>query len=333
MDASIRKRVFALVVAVLMIAVFGCGKAALDAKSTEIDSNEAVAIETDASMLESETTADYSGIYNVDETTDESTSGSYDSSTADENTILVQNAGTLAMSSADINKTGDADEDFSLGQNAAVAVTTQGRMTLTDSNVTSNALGGYGLCAVGEGSQLDAENAFVVTSGASSPVLDGAQAAITGCTLSTEGEDSPCLLFGSDTGAALTDTTLSAKSGLLVRVLSGECRLTLSATALTGGLDIAEGAMLTLVLTNGASFTGELGGELPALVGLSLDETSTLTLTADAYVGSFVNADTAHQNVQSGGFSIYYDSNAPENEYLGGQSFLLPGGGFLSPII
>jgi hypothetical protein len=35
----------------------------------------------------------------------------------------------------------------------------------------------------------------------------------------------------------------------------------------------------------------------------------------------------------SNGFSIYYDSNAPENEALGGQSFALPGGGFLTPII
>ena len=46
-----------------------------------------------------------------------------------------------------------------------------------------------------------------------------------------------------------------------------------------------------------------------------------------------MNADTTHQNIQSNGFSIYYDSNAPENAYLESQSYALPGGGYLTPII
>ena len=94
-----------------------------------------------------------------------------------------------------------------------------------------------------------------------------------------------------------------------------------------------EGSLLQLKLVNGASFTGELGSELPAKVSVSLDATSTLSLTADSYITALVNADTTHQNIQSNGFSLYYDSNAPENAYLNSQSYQLPGGGFLSPII
>ena len=46
-----------------------------------------------------------------------------------------------------------------------------------------------------------------------------------------------------------------------------------------------------------------------------------------------VNADLLHANIESNGFNLYYDSEAVENAYLGSQSFLLPGGGFLAPII
>ena len=51
------------------------------------------------------------------------------------------------------------------------------------------------------------------------------------------------------------------------------------------------------------------------------------------YVAGFVNADLTHANIQSNGFNLYYDSSVAENAYLEGQSFVLPGGGFLAPII
>ena len=90
---------------------------------------------------------------------------------------------------------------------------------------------------------------------------------------------------------------------------------------------------LELRLSNKAAFTGALGDTLPARANVYLDATSVLTLTGETYLGIYVNADTTHANIQSGGFNLYYDSNAPENAYLNGQSFLLPGGGFLAPII
>ena len=72
---------------------------------------------------------------------------------------------------------------------------------------------------------------------------------------------------------------------------------------------------------------------MPEKVSVSLYATSTLSLTSDSYITALVNADTTHQNIQSNGFSLYYDSNAPENEPLGGQSYALPGGGDQVPQI
>ena len=337
MDQSIFKRIFALTAALLMLAALGCGSAAAEARQSATATPEVVAFGGDVLAESSGSTesADHTGIYNVDETTDEASSGSYASSTPNENTVLVQNAGVLSMTSADLNKTGDAENAFSSGTNAAVAVVSKGQMTLSGSNVTSNALGGFGLFAAGDGSTLTIDNTFVYTSGESSPALvanDGASVSVSGGTLSTEGSDSPCLLLGGGT-VLLDGVSLSATGGELLRVLSGTNKLTLSNTALAASPIIAEGATLTLNLTNGASFTGALGSTLPARVNVSLDAASTLGLTEDTYVGIFVNADIAHQNVQSNGFSLYYDSNAAENAYLNSQSFVLPGGGFLSPII
>ena len=86
-------------------------------------------------------------------------------------------------------------------------------------------------------------------------------------------------------------------------------------------------------MQNGASFTGDLGGMLPARASVYLDASSKLILTGETYLTALVNADVTHQNIESNGFNLYYDSNVPENEYLNGQSYMLPGGGFLAPII
>ena len=337
MGQSIFKRALALGFALLMIVALGCKNAAAEADQGATATPEVVAFGGDvlAESSGNAESADHTGIYNVDETTDEASSGSYASSTPNENTVLVQNAGVLSMTSADLNKTGDAENDFSSGVNAAIAVVTKGQMTLSDSNVTASALGAFGCYVSGSGSNLTMSGSYIYTSGDSSPALvahDGSMVTMSGGILSTEGMDSPGLLL-SGGSVTLSGVTVKAANDKQLRVLEGNSTLTLDATALAADPIIAENATLLLKLTNGASFTGALGSALPARANVSLDATSTLGLTEDTYVGVFSNADVAHQNVQSNGFSLYYDSNAAENAYLNSQSFALPGGGFLSPII
>jgi hypothetical protein len=149
---------------------------------------------------------------------------------------------------------------------------------------------------------------------------------------STEGADSPVILL---LGGRLTlsGVTLSSKSGDAVRIDAGANFLTLDNATVSAMSVFAEEASLELRLSNGASFTGALGGTLPARASVYLDASSKLVLTGETYLSVLVNADLTHANIESNGFNLYYDSNAAENAYLNSQSFMLPGGGFLSPII
>jgi hypothetical protein len=332
---SLFKRIFSLIAAVVLILAFGCGKAALDDQAIVAAPTEVVEADPDAAEDSDSENANYSGVYNVDETTDESASGSYASSEADTNAVLVQNAGVLTMTSADINKTGDAEDNFSAGQNAAIVVVSMGQMSLLSSNVTTNARGGFGLYAAGTGSVLTINESYVYTSGESSPALvvyDGGAVIMKGGSLSTEGMDSPCVLL-SGGKVTLKNVTLNATNKEFMRVLSGANELTLDKTAMTATPIIGESSTLKLSLLNGAAYSGELGVEPPAKVSVTLDASSKLTLAADTYLVALVNANLTHQNIQSNGFSLYYDSNVAENAYLNNQSYALPGGGSLVPII
>lgn len=336
MDQTKWKRVFSIFAAVVLIIAFGCGKAAATGKAAENAPDKIVAPGGESDGIDNDSEpSDYIGSYNVDETTDEATGGSFSSGAADENAILVQNAGVFTVTGAEIDKTGDAENGFSGGTNAAVAAVSQGQIKLTESTVTTGALGGFGLIASGEGSALTAENSSVSTSGESSPAIvaaSGGTVAFSGGTLSTEGADSPCVLLEGGC-VSLKGATLNAASGELLRVLSGANVLTLDGTGMTVNPIIDADATFLLHLLNGAVFTGELGNEPPAKVSVTLDASSTLTLTTDTYLVALVNADATHQNIRSNGYSLYYDSNAPENAYLNSLSYALPGGGYLTPMI
>ena len=335
MKKETAKRALAIIVAASLIFLFGC------MKSTDQQAETSISEEMSPTVIDTvsdvgDDSAEHSGIYYVEATTDASDSGSYASTTSDENVVLVENGGVLEMNSADINKLGDATEGFSSGQNAAFAVTTQSICTLLGSNVTTNAFGAYGLYVSGSGSVISASDDYVVTAGSSSPALvaaDGGTMTFTGGTAVTEGSDSPAIILSGGSTLSIGSASLSAANSDLIMVLSGDCALSADAQALSGTVTILDDATLTLNLTNGSSFAGTLGDSLPANAGVSLDATSVWSLTADTYVTAFTDEDTTYQNIESNGFSIYYDSNAPENAALNGQSYALSGGGFLVPLI
>lgn len=332
MKQSLFKRVLPIAMILIVLFAAGCGKSPVKDAAEEA-AQEPVFIGTEPQA--DAAAADHSSLYTVDSTTETSDNESYASDTADVNAILVERMGILTMISADINKSGDATGDYTTGNNAAVAVISKGQLTLNQSNITSNGLGAVGLAVSGEGTQLAATDTSVYSSGASSPAIlvrEDASAVITGGMLSTEGADSPCILL---LGGRLTlsGVTLSSKSGDAVRIDAGANFLTLDNTAVSSMSSFAEEASLELRLSNGASFTGALGGLLPARASVYLDAASKLVLTEETYLSVLVNADLTHANIESNGFNLYYDSNAAENAYLNNQSFMLPGGGFLSPII
>ena len=330
MKASFLKKTLPLAIALLMLA--GCGRA--PAREAEEGAAQEPVVIGEPAALDAAGTA-HSSLFSVDGETRESSGETYASDTANVNVVLVENAGVLTMTSVDINKTGDSAGDFSGGQNAAVAVLTEGQMTLNESNITTNAIGAFGIFVSGEGTALQADRNYLSTSGDSSPALvvkDGGTLTFTNGNLTTEGMDSPCLLFYGGS-ISLANETIFAQNSVLVRVVSGSNTLSLNHMSLDNSPALAEGAMLTLRLSNHAAFTGALGDGLPAKANVYLDATSKLTLTAETYLTVLVNADLTHANIESNGFNLYYDSSAEENAYLNSQSFLLPGGGFLAPII
>ena len=88
--------------------------------------------------------------------------------------------------------------------------------------------------------------------------------------------------------------------------------------ALSGTLLVGSNASLTLNLINGSSFTGTVSGEIvnakgdtvsteAGTVDVTLDSTSTWSLTGDTYVSSF-SGDTA--NITFNGYTLYVDGVA-----------------------
>ena len=87
---------------------------------------------------------------------------------------------------------------------------------------------------------------------------------------------------------------------------------------LTGTILVGDNSTLTLNLTEGSSFEGTFSGEIEnakgttvstevGTVNVSLDETSTWTLTADTYITSFVGD---LDNVVTNGYTLYVDGTA-----------------------
>ena len=88
--------------------------------------------------------------------------------------------------------------------------------------------------------------------------------------------------------------------------------------SLNGTIKVGDDSELTLNLTNGSDFTGAIDGEITnasgetvstevGTVAVSLDSSSTWTLTADTYITSF---DGDASNVISGGYTLYVNGSA-----------------------
>ena len=87
-----------------------------------------------------------------------------------------------------------------------------------------------------------------------------------------------------------------------------------------GAILVGDNSTLTLTLTNGSTFTGYFSGEIEnakggtvsteiGTVNVSLDETSTWTLTADSYITSF---EGNAANVTGNGYTLYVNGVALE---------------------
>lgn len=78
----------------------------------------------------------------------------------------------------------------------------------------------------------------------------------------------------------------------------------------------------------GTEFTGSMNKDIYSnAVNLKLDKAAKITLTADSYLNEFITADKKFKNINSNGFTLYYNKKAKANDYLKGKNYNLKDGG------
>lgn len=100
----------------------------------------------------------------------------------------------------------------------------------------------------------------------------------------------------------------------------------------SGDITCDESSKVKLVLTEGSSYSGTFDAKGTAAYSkVYLSKSSKWNVTGDSHVSSLRNGDKKCRNIQSGGHTIYYDKNREANNWLGGKTVSLPGGGRLQP--
>ena len=90
----------------------------------------------------------------------------------------------------------------------------------------------------------------------------------------------------------------------------GAVTLNLTNQSATGNIVVDSISSLTMSLKNGSAFKGAINSANVGTVSLSLDNSSTLTLTGDTYVKSLINADTTNSNINFNGYKLYVNGTA-----------------------
>jgi hypothetical protein len=90
---------------------------------------------------------------------------------------------------------------------------------------------------------------------------------------------------------------------------------------------------ITVTLQNSTILTGSINTDNTASsVALALDATSTWEVTGTSYLTSLTDDDSTLANIHDNGNTIYYDSSASANSWLGGKTYTLTDGGKLTPM-
>ncbi len=85
----------------------------------------------------------------------------------------------------------------------------------------------------------------------------------------------------------------------------GTVTLNMTNQKATGNIVVDSISKLTMNLTNGSSFSGAINSDNAGEVELTLDSSSSITLTGDTYVKSLTNADTTNSNIHINGYKLY----------------------------
>ena len=90
----------------------------------------------------------------------------------------------------------------------------------------------------------------------------------------------------------------------------GTVTLNLSNQNVTGNIVVDSISQLTMSLKNGSTFKGAINSANAGEVNLTLDSSSTITLTGNTYVKSLTNADSNNNNINFNGYKLYVNGIA-----------------------
>ncbi|UJR16679.1 hypothetical protein I4U23_003579 [Adineta vaga] len=111
----------------------------------------------------------------------------------------------------------------------------------------------------------------------------------------------------------------------IVTVTVVECNL-------NGSLIAYNGSSISWILTQYSNWSGNAySGYGQSFVSVSLDSTSTWTLTGNTALQNISSTNWNLTNINSNGYNITYDSNSTANSWLNGSIMSLIGGGKLMP--
>jgi len=85
----------------------------------------------------------------------------------------------------------------------------------------------------------------------------------------------------------------------------GAVTLNMTNQKATGDIVVDSISKLTMNLANGSSFSGAINSDNTGEVELTLDSSSSITLTGDTYVKSLTNADATNSNIHTNGYKLY----------------------------
>lgn len=85
----------------------------------------------------------------------------------------------------------------------------------------------------------------------------------------------------------------------------GVVTLNLTNQTADGNIVVDEISSLTMNLSNDSKYSGTINAANTGKVYLTLDSSSTLTLTGDTYVTSLTNADSTNSNINLNGHKLY----------------------------
>ena len=85
----------------------------------------------------------------------------------------------------------------------------------------------------------------------------------------------------------------------------GDVTLTLTNQQVEGNIVVDSISKLTINMSNSSSFKGMINNSNEGEVNLTLDKTSTLTLTGNTYIKSLTDADSTYGNINLNGYKLY----------------------------